>query len=445
MPQDSPRKNLEQRFEKRRKTVLSQIKNSIMVIPSGDEKPISRDQNYNFVPDSDFFYLTGFKETKCILVLKGIGSPKSILYLRDRDLVEEKWLGERIGIKRARRRFKLDDIRPYANFKNDFPALTEKSEKIYYALGSSKETDEIIISNLTTRNGPRYNYPNELLDSRLITSEMRLVKDKDEINAISRASEITARSMLEICKYLPDFKSEKHAASELETLFTKHGAHGLAFSTIVAAGKNSTTLHHLPNHSPIWKRDLVLIDAGAQFNNYCGDITRVFPISGKFSTVQAEVYDIVREALGEALLSAKAGNCLDDIHNIAVKELTKGLVSIKAISSNSTVSQIISKGEYKNYYMHNTGHWLGIDVHDISPTHYQGLQVPSRLRPFEPGHVFTIEPGLYFDPSDTSISPELRGIGIRLEEDVLITPKGNQVLSSGVPLDRKEVENLMNR
>ncbi len=440
MRKAEPREIVESRYKQRRSKVLSNLKSSIFIIPSSDHLVLSRDQNFPFRQNSDLLYLLGLKESPAVLVLKQNSSPKSILYIKERNKEEEQWNGESLGLRRARKKFKIDDIRDISDFEKDLPSLLQGNKTLYYSLGSSTSIDPLIIKAMSNHIGPRFNYPNEIKDSRLITSELRLIKDKDEISSLKRASNITAKSLRELVPYINTFKSERHCASELETLFIKNGGHGTSFKTIIAGGKNATVLHHSPNFSPLFKRELVLIDCGAEFNGYAGDITRVFPVSGKFTEIQAEVYDVVKDSVYDALVKAKAGNSLDDIHNAAVKTLIKGLISLGVLKGSP--SQLYQKGEYKKYFMHRTGHWLGLDVHDIGPISYNNHDIHSYLRPLEQGMAFSIEPGLYFDPKDKDIPPELRGIGIRLEEDVLITNKGHDVLSKSIPLDRKEIENL---
>jgi Xaa-Pro aminopeptidase len=437
----SPRQQWENRLAARRKKLLQQIKNEVAIIPAYDERHMTRDQNYPYVPNSDFYYLTGFEETSSVLVLRNNNGARSILYVRDRNPDEERWTGERLGIRRARRRFKVDDVRPIEEFKNDFTKLLHGCQVIHYAPGSHTEVDQLIWNYLSSHTTPQFGRPAVLKDLRLITSQMRLSKDKEETGFIRRASEITARALKEIAPYIHTMKNERHCAETLESLFAQFGGQGTAFETIVASGKNATVLHHHPSFSPIWKRDLVLIDCGTKFKNYSGDITRVFPASGSFTSIQAEVYDAVHEAVDEALSVSLSGYCLDDVHQAATKSLCRSLVDLGVLRGNP--SHIFARGLYKPYFMHRTSHWLGIDVHDIAPQHLHREQVPSFLHPLSSGMVFTIEPGLYFPHDDTSINKELRGIGIRLEEDVLITPKGHEVLSKDIPIKRNEIEKLM--
>lgn len=436
----TPRLQWENRLASRRKKFLQHIKNEIAIIPASPERHMTRDQNYTYVPNSDFYYLTGFEETNAILVLRNTSGIKSILYVKDRNPEEERWTGERLGIRRARRRFKVDDIRPIETFEADLPKLLHGCNAIQYAPGTHDQVDRLIWSYLSLHAAPQFNRPAVLKDVRLVTSQMRLVKDKEEIGFLKRASEITARALKELAVHIPEMKNEKHCAQSLESLFAKYGGQGTAFETIVASGNNATVLHHHPSFTPIWKRDLLLIDCGTKFKNYSGDITRVFPVSGTFTSIQAEVYDAVREAVAEALTKSYSGYCLDDIHQAATKSLCKSLVDLGVIKGNP--SHVFARGLYRPYYMHRTGHWLGIDVHDIAPQQLNKEAVPSFLLPLSPGMAFTIEPGLYFPDADTSIHKELRGIGIRLEENVVITSKGHDILSKDIPIERKEIEGL---
>lgn len=435
-----PRKQLESRYLSRRKQILNQIKGDVAFFCSASPKHHSRDIEYPFRQDSNFFYLTGFQETDCVLVLRGNKKPRSILYLKERDLKEEIWVGTRLGLKRARKKFSIDDIRDINDLKQDFKELIYSAHNIYHSLGLNLLLDSLITDTLSSSNNPKFNEPYALKDARLLTSELRLIKDREEIHLCKRASEITARSLKELIPFLKDMKNEKQCALSLESLFAKYGAQGTSFNTIVASGKNATTLHHAPGFSPLWKKELVLIDCGADFQGYAGDITRVFPVSGVFSNEQAEVYDAVKEALEIGIKKSSSGVSLDDIHEAVSKELTRGLVELSVLKGN--VSQLHTKGAYKPYFMHRTGHWLGLDVHDISPNLYKGDFCHSYLMPLSQGMLFTIEPGLYFRSDDETVPKSLRGIGIRLEEDILITQKGIEVLSKDIPLDRKTIESL---
>lgn len=431
-------------FAARRKRVLHAIRGEAALFPGAPELTVSRDRHYPFHQNRDLWYLTGFDEPNSALLLLGASKgPRSVLYLQDRDREVERWVGERLGIARAKRKFQIDEIRPYSSLNADLPHLLNGINVLHYALGVNERTDRMVWRLLQTPVGPRINLPHTLKDSRLITSSLRAVKDAHEIRTLRRACNITAQGIRQLIKDINIVKSERHGATLLESYFARLGAERTSFATIIAAGKNATVLHHEPKFHPLWKRELVLIDAGAEFNGYAGDITRTVPVSGVFSQPQARVYDIVYEALQAAILKSEPGSSLENVHRAAVYVITRGLVNLGILQGN--VRQLVSSGAYKKYYMHRTGHWLGLDVHDITPIYFEDRLMPPANRPLVPGNVFTVEPGLYFDPKDTDLPLEYRGIGIRLEEDVLITPSGREVLTSALPCERSEIEALMKR
>lgn len=431
----------------RRMKFLKLIRGELAIFVTPPEVNRSRDQVYPYDTASDFFYLTGFAEPRAILVLCGLPQgPRSLLYLQERDALHERWNGERLGLKRARKRFRVDEVRDIVNFEADLSKLLLNTHVLHYTPGIHAHYDQVIWKEFSSTVAPRFQRPNIFKDARLITSEMRFVKDKFEIQSLRHAADITARGFLQFLPHAREMTSERHAAETLESVFAKLGAHGLAFATIVASGRNATTLHHQPGHQPLWKRELVLVDAGASYRGYAGDITRTFPVNGKFTSPQAEIYDLVESAVTVGTSKAKPNSTLDDIHEAVVKHLTKGLIDLRLLKG--TVSEVISSGGYKKYFMHRTGHWLGLDVHDISPitlTNSAGttLYAPASIRPLVPGNAFTIEPGLYFDPRDPSIPEKYRGIGIRVEEDILITPTDCEVLTSSLPRKRTEIEELL--
>ena len=438
----STEKAEQSRFASRRKSVLQNIKNEVAIFSAAPLQHLSRDQNFEYRQNSDFFYLTGLNEPHAILVLVGKRKgARSILYLRERNPDTELWSGETLGLPRAKRRMDLDEVRPITRFANDLQSLISGAEVIHYAPGTNPEVDSLIWEQLKNVLSPSFLAPAKLHDSRLLTSIMRLKKDKLEIQAMRHVCKITTRSFSSFLAQLSSYKSEKHAASTLESMFAKHGADGPSFETIIAAGKNATTLHHHPGFQPLWKRELVLIDAGARYRGYAGDVTRTVPVQGRFSENQARVYDIVQESLACAIDCCRPGSTLDKIHAAAVRRIIKGLLELGILEG--SVAQCMAKDLYKPYYMHQTSHWLGLDVHDISPITCDEFKIPSRLQPLEPGMVFTVEPGLYFQSNDKSVPLKYRGIGIRLEEDILITKTGCEVLTSQLPVIREDVEKLI--
>ncbi|MBP9837692.1 MAG: aminopeptidase P N-terminal domain-containing protein [Proteobacteria bacterium] len=431
----------------RRKKLLKNIKSEAAIFISNPETVMTRDQHHPYHHASDIFYLTGFSEPETALVLLGGNrGPRSILYLRDKDPVDERWNGDRLGIKSAKRRFQIDEVRDIKHFIKDLPELLATTRTLHYSPGINLKYDQAIWNLFSTSVGPRLNFPTTLKDARLLTSELRFIKDKFEIDTISHAVDITIKGIGKIIREIPNLKSEVFAAKLLEAYFVEHGASGSSFNTIVASGKNSTILHHNPKKSTIWNKDLLLIDAGALYCGYAGDITRTVPASGKFSQAQAAVYDIVHAALKNGIALAKPNSCLDDVHLATVRAITRGLVDLKILKGN--VNDLIANGAYKKYYMHRSGHWLGIDVHDISPItvstpNSNDIFMPANIRPFVPGNVFTIEPGIYIDARDQTVPAAYRGIGIRIEDDVLITNSGCKVLSDKLPTERNELEDFM--
>jgi len=431
-------------FAARRQAILKNIKGEAALFVSQAKQTISRDLSYPLRQDSDFFYLTGIKEEPAaLLLLANSSGPRSVLFLRERNPEMERWEGETLGIKRAKRRFQIDEIREYKDLRTSLSSYLRNSEMLYYGLGTHPSVDRLIIDFLSSQIGPHVNRPNGLIDSRLLTSEMRFVKDKKEIRKIKHAVSITAKSFMALAPDLPYAKSELHAAKVLESYFAKFGATDLAFPTIVASGKNATCLHHLPQLQSLWKRDLVLIDAGAYHGGYAADITRTFPAGRKFNSAQADIYDVVQSALVAGTARSKPGATLDSIHSACVKAIVRGLVDLRILRGN--VSSIISSGKYKQFFMHRSGHLLGVDTHDINPIYRprSNVRLSVYSRPLRAGCVFTMEPGLYFDVEDRTVPKAFRGIGVRIEDDILITESGRQVLSEELPSEREKIEELM--
>lgn len=420
----------EKYFEKRRRKITKEIGDGIALFPSSSIKIASRDYTYPYFQDPDFFYLTSHTEAESALVLT---KDKSILFLRERNKEHERWEGELLGTKRARSRYSVDEVRNIANFQKEFPKLVKNHNALHYVNGICPEMDKFINSLFKTSHGPET--PNKLLDARLITSKLRLVKDPHEVKMLSEACDITAKGFLDLLENLSQMTTEAHAAKYLEASFAKHGAIKTSFSTIVASGKNASILHHHASNKKISKNSLLLIDAGAHYQGYAGDICRTVPANGKFSTAQAELYDIVLETLEATIKQAKKGVKLATLHKTACKKLTKGMIELKILKG--SLESNLKKETYKKYFMHGIGHLLGLDVHDITPSS------SIKTTPLPTNSCITLEPGLYFDANDSSIPKQYRGIGIRVEEDVLITSKGCRVLTKRLPRERDKLEDLL--
>ena len=431
-------------FLRRRNNILQKIKGEAALFVSADEKILTRDQHYTYRQNSDLLYLTGIDETECaLLLLAHSRGPRSVLFIKEKDEHKSRWGKGPMGLASAKRKYKIDEVRPWENLAKDLTELINFSQVLHYALSSNQEVDNLVINTIRTNCGPSILTPSILCDSRLLTSIMRIRKEKQEIADITHACEITSNSFITIARKLKTLKSESHAAKELEAEFASLGASGLAFNTIVASDKNAVVLHHTPTFQPLWKSGLVLIDAGASFNGYCADMTRTLPVSGKFTTAQAQAYDVVMNAYNAAREKAHPGQSLDEIHKVAVNAICKGLISLGVLKGK--ILELVANKDYFNFYMHRTGHWLGLDVHDIAPITFDGKLMHSYKRPLEAGNIITIEPGLYFNPENKLVPSELRGIGIRIEDTILITQSGNMSLTDAMPKERKEIEELLGR
>jgi Xaa-Pro aminopeptidase len=436
--------HLENALKSRRNRLLKMIKGECAVFIAAPEKVASHDQSYPYRPDSNFLYLTGIVEPEAALVLRGGGNgPRSVLFVRERDPEREQWTGERLGTRRAKKVCPVDEVLPIEEFENRLPQLLAGFQTVHYAPGIDPIVDELIWLYLRSPIGPRLNFPHTLKDSRLLLNEMRLVKEREEIRILRHVVDLTAHAMLKLFPQLKKTTSELHAAKLLEAHFAELGGSGTAFPTIVASGRNALCLHHSPLLQPLWRNELVLIDAGATFNGYAGDITRTVPVSGRFTGPQATVYDIVLEALNAGIEHSRPGSSLHEVHLAVAKKITEGLVAAKILKGSAQT--LFHGGRYKPYFMHRSGHWLGLDVHDVSPVLSKKTTVfeSSHVRPFVPGNVFTIEPGLYLPTKDESIPKQYRGIGIRIEDDILITESGCSVLSAAAPKTREEIEAAM--
>jgi Xaa-Pro aminopeptidase len=423
---------------------IRQIKGEAAIFCSPPLTTLTRDQHHPFRQNSDLLYLTGIEEPEIALVLLG-GSQgaRSVLFLRDRDAVAELWGDSRIGLRRARRNFQIDEVKNIDSLEKELKEVLKGIETLHYALGSNPRLDRFVTELSSSPVGPRAGLPHTLKDPRIITAEMRFVKDRDEIALLRHAVDITAHSLLRVAPRLRTAKSELHAARMIECEMAELGAERMAFETIVASGKNATILHHRPTLQPLWKGEPVLIDCGAGYRFYSGDITRVLPPSGKLVGPAREIYLLVLRALGAAKKRARPGASLADMHESAVSEITRGLHELKILRGKPADS--ISSKAYTPFFPHRIGHWLGIDVHDISPLYQRknGTNTTAWERPLVPGVACTVEPGLYFHPEDERVPKRFRGIGVRLEDSVLITENGVEVLSEQVPLELHEIEEML--
>ncbi len=428
-------------FVRRRKELAAHMgEGAIAILPSSTMKTRNRDVDYHFRQDSDFLYLTGFSEPESVLVIiPGRKHGESILFCRERNPDKELWDGFIAGPERAVSMFGFDDAFPINDIDEILPGMIEGTKRVYYSFGldtqfDSRVTEWINIIRSKVRSGAQP--PGEFVALEHALHEQRLFKSAEEIKVMRRAGEITAQAhcrAMEVCK--PGMYEYQLEAEILHT-FKMAGARFEAYPSIVGSGANGCILHYIDNTSVLKSGDLVLIDAGCELDGYAADITRTFPVNGRFSPEQAALYEIVLDAQAEAIAVTRPGRHWNEAHEAAVRAIVEGLVKLGLLKG--TVDEIIEKETYKKFYMHRTGHWLGLDVHDVGDYKVGGV-----WRELESGMVMTVEPGIYVAPNCAEVDEKWRGIGIRIEDDVVITAKGNEVLTSAVPKTVRDIETLM--
>ncbi len=428
-------------YLKRRKELLSLLpEHSIALVPASSLKTRNRDAEYAFRQDSDFYYLTGFNEPDALLVLiPGRIEGEMVMFCPPRDPAMEVWTGYRAGPEGCINDYGMDQAFPLDQLDSQLPELINGRSVLCYAQGQDTEFDQRVNSWLETlrvkvRQGAVVPQIIMMLDSWL--HEMRLYKDEAEIAVMQRAAQISAEAhTLAMHKCRPGMQ-EYQLESLIQHYCAMSGARFQAYSPIVGGGANACILHYIENSAELKSGDLVLIDAGCELDNYASDITRTFPVNGRFSDAQKALYQVVLDTQIACIDAMKPGVAWGDIHDLSVQRLTEGLVTLGLL--NGDVDELVRTEAYKPFYMHRIGHWLGMDVHDVGLYKHQG-----EWRPLEPGMVMTIEPGLYVAPDNMDVDPCWRGIGIRIEDDVLVTETGHFVLTSGVPKTIDDIEALM--
>ncbi|MEF3083850.1 aminopeptidase P N-terminal domain-containing protein [Luteimonas sp. SMYT11W] len=429
-------------YEKRRRQLMRLVgDNAILVLASAPERVRSRDTHHAYRQDSDLWYLTGFAEPDAVLVLvPGRKHGEALLFCRERDLEREGWDGPRVGPEGAVEALGMDDAYPIDDLDEILPGLLEGRTRVYYHFGRDTEFDLQLIGWLNrvraqVRVGAQP--PHEFLELGHLLDEMRLFKDAGELKLMRRAAKISVDAHAAAMRVARPGIHEYALQAELEYVFRRHDA-SPAYESIVGAGANACVLHYRANNAQARDGDLVLIDAGAEYRGYAADITRTFPVNGRFTAAQRALHDVVESAQQAALAQARPGVAYEAGHNAAVEALTDGLLRLGLLKGK--LEARIADGSYKRFYRHKTGHWIGLDVHDVGDYRIEG---ESRL--LEPGMVFTIEPGLYVSADDTSVDAKWRGIGIRTEDDVLVTKTGHEVLTTGLARTADEIEAFMAR
>jgi Xaa-Pro aminopeptidase len=426
-------------FAKRRKTLMRMLgEDGIAILPSAPVRRRSRDVEYRFRQDSDFYYLTGFAEPDAVAILApGRGNGEYVLFCRERDSQKERWDGSRAGPEGAVETFDADDAFPIDDIDDILPGMLEARNRVYYTMGAYADFDQRLaewVRSLKNRESSGIHTPHEFIALDHLLHDMRLYKSRAEISAMRKAANIAVaahkRAMQHIRPGLYEYEVEAEYAHE----FRRHDA-TISYPPIVGAGANTCTLHYIDNRAQLADGDLLLVDAGCEFDYYASDITRTMPVNGRFSAEQRAVYEIVLEAQLAAIAKTVKGNHWNDPHDAAVRVVTRGLRKIGLLDG--TLPRLIRDQAYREYFMHRTGHWLGMDVHDVGD-----YKVGDEWRFLEPGMVTTVEPGIYISAS-RKVPARWRNIGIRIEDDVAITSKGPDVLSKRLVKDPDDIEKLM--
>ena len=425
-------------FARRRKRLMEAMDaRSIAIIPTAPARPRNRDIEHPYRADSDFYYLTGFDEPEAVAVLvPGRAQGEFLMFCRERDPEREQWDGFRAGLDGACSQYGADDAFPIGDIDDILPGLMERTERVFYAMGYYSEYDQRVVdwvkrnrSRMRTGGGT----PTEFVAVDHIVHEMRLFKSQAEVRTLREAAAISVKAHNRVMANCQPGMMEYELEAEFLYECTRHGARATAYPTIVAGGSNGCVLHYIENSDTLRDGDLLLIDAGAEYQCYASDITRTYPIGGKFNEQQEALYEIVLSAQQAAIAAVQPNNNWNDPHVAAVKEITRGLLDLGLLKGK--LDKLIEKEAYRPYYMHRTGHWMGMDVHDVGD-----YKVDGAWRMLEPGMVTTVEPGIYIGPKEKSVPKQWRGIAIRIEDDVLVTRDGHEILTPGVPKAIADVE-----
>jgi Xaa-Pro aminopeptidase len=428
-------------FSERRQDIASQMRKGIAIIPTAPERVRNRDAHYPYRFDSYFYYLTGFGEPEAVLVVVAEadkGTSKNILFCREKNAEREIWDGFRYGPDAAREMFGFDETYPIDKLDELLPKLLAGQPSLYCALGHDTAWDARVlgwVNQVRQQSRSGITAPAEIRDVRLLLDEMRLFKTQEELQVMRRAAEISGGAHRRAMQKTQPGMGEYEVEAELLHEFRRHGAQAPAYTSIVAGGANACVLHYVENNARLRDGDLLLIDAGCELDGYAADITRTFPVNGKFSPAQRDLYQLVLSAQAAAIAEVRPGNAWDAPHNAALRVLAQGFVDFGLCHGN--VDEVIQTEDYKRFYMHRTGHWLGLDVHDAGEYKCNG-----EWRPLQPGMTLTVEPGCYIRPAD-NVPSHFWNIGIRIEDDVAVTETGCEVLTSAAPKAVAEIEELM--
>lgn len=428
-------------YARRRKALMEQMEpNSIAILPAAAVAIRNRDVEHVYRQDSDFQYLSGFPEPEAVIVLiPGREYGEYVLFCRERNPERELWDGLRAGQDGAIREYGADDAFPITDIDDILPGLIEGRDRVYSSMGSNPEFDRHVMEWINVIRSKAHlgaQPPKEFVALDHLLHDMRLYKSAAEVKVMREAAQISARAHVRAMQASRAGLYEFSLEAELDYEFRKGGAKMPAYGSIVASGRNACILHYQENDAPLRDGDLVLIDAGCEIDCYASDITRTFPVSGKFSAEQKAIYEVVLKSQEAAFAAIKPGNHWNQAHEATVRVITEGLVELGLLRG--AVDELIAAEAYKAFYMHRAGHWLGMDVHDVGE-----YKVGGEWRVLEAGMVLTVEPGIYVSPDNQTVAKKWRGIGVRIEDDVVVTKKGCEILTGDVPKTVAEIEALM--
>ena len=425
-------------YKSRRVNLTEELpNNSVLLIPGADTQYRNADSAYAFRQDSNFYYLSGFCEPDSLMVIVNNNDGiNSLIFVPPKDKLKEIWDGYRAGPEGAVQDYLFDKAYDNSEIDKMLPEILFGCDQVLYPIGKKNGFDQKVIDWTTEAgNKDRHSKSINILDASSIIGNARLIKDDHEISLIKKACDISAEAHIEAMKNVKDEESEQAIESMYVHEFSKRGGRFTAYTPIVASGENACVLHYIENNKKLNKKDLLLVDAGCEYEMYASDITRTYPIGGKFSKEQLEIYNIVLEAMNAAIDKVKVGNNIMEPQEISEKIITNGLVKLGLLQGDP--EELHQKGAYKDFYMHKIGHWLGLDVHDAGD-YMEG----DNFMEFKPGMITTIEPGIYISNA-MDVDDKWKGIGVRIEDDILVTKDGNENLTKKVPSDPAEIESLM--
>jgi Xaa-Pro aminopeptidase len=425
-------------YVRRRQALMDRIGPRAVAVVGG--KRITHrnsDVEHRFRQSSDVLYLTGFAEPETLVVLTPGKEKKYTLFVRPRDPERETWTGRRAGVEGAVQKYGAEQAFPVSAIAGELPKLVDGADEIFYVPGEEHEIDDLILRTLADlRAGERRGMraPTRITDLRTTLHELRLIKDEDALAKMKRAATVTAEAHVAAMKAARDGVNECEIEALIDYTFRKHGGF-TGYGTICGGGANATILHYVDNAEPLRRGELLLVDAGCEVDGFTADVTRTYPIGARFTPGQKRCYELVLDVEKRCIEAVKPGATVDGIHQLAVDLLTQGMIDLGLLKG--TMRENVESGAYKRFYMHRTSHWLGLDVHDVG-----AYTVEGNPRPLAAGMVLTVEPGLYIAPDAADVPAELRGIGIRIEDDVLVTASGHEVLTTAVPKEVADLEKL---